>query len=112
VVPHRNKLEGLAGYSNIFRNRGLWVEALWACARVGKPTEASSVGFPGRGCRGWRASLDDDVAAGAAVEDVLAAVADEDVVAVAAEEVVVAGAADEDVVAFAAVAGQLDGVGG
>src|SRR6266511_1288936 len=57
-----------------------------------------------------RPLLDDDVVAGAAVEDVLAVAADQHVVAVAATESVVAGAADQDVVAVAAVGGELNGV--
>src|ERR1051325_5378704 len=50
---------------------------------------------------------DDDVAAGAAIEDIDAAAADQDVVAGIAVQLVVAGAADQDVVAVAAIDGEL-----
>ena len=55
--------------------------------------------------------LDQDVVAGAAVEDVLPRPADQDVVAGAAEEDVVPRAADQDVVAVAAVRREQDRVG-
>src|SRR5206468_12552850 len=55
--------------------------------------------------------LEEDVVAGAAVQEVLAVAAEEDVVAGAAEEGVGSGAADEHIVAVAAVLGEGDGGG-
>ena len=58
-----------------------------------------------------RRRLEDDVAAGSAVEDVLSAVADQDVVSCPAGQRVIAGAADQDVVAVAAIGGELYAAG-
>src|SRR5260370_13507032 len=54
-----------------------------------------------------RRRVKDDVAAGSAVEDVLATVADQDVVSCPAGQRVIAGATDQDIVAVAAVGGEL-----
>ena len=67
---------------------------------------------PGPGRLRPGSTLDHDVVAGPAVEDVLPRPADQDVVAGAAEQHVVARAADQDVVAVAAVGRELDRAGG
>ena len=77
-------------------------------------TWVASQPLPTRGCRGHGVGgegVDDDVVAGAAVDDVVPRSADQDVVAGTAVQHVVAGAADEDVVAVAAVQRELDRVG-
>ncbi len=61
--------------------------------------------------RAFARSLDNDVVAQAAVEDVEAESADEHVIAVAAEQHVTPLAADEDVIAVAAISGELDAAG-
>ena len=55
-----------------------------------------------------RPALDDDIVAGAAVQDVQSAATDQHVVTRTARQRVVAGAADQDVVAVAAIGDELD----
>ena len=72
------------------------------------PEQESGPGWGRRVRRRSRSTVEHDVVAGAAVEDVLSATADQDVVAVAAVQFVVAGAADQHVVAVAAIGDERD----